>query len=138
MSMSISSTDDGPMHQMNTTPLIDVLLVLLIMFIHHPGADPCSEDGSAHGRRVRFRPRSGSEPHHHRPAWRHSLERRRRGSDDAAPLSRYGGTYGHRTRVGDHARPQARYAVVDAVLADIKGSGAKNLGFVGNESYARF
>ncbi|MEP7246681.1 MAG: biopolymer transporter ExbD [Gammaproteobacteria bacterium] len=34
MSMSVGSTsDDAPMCDMNTTPLIDVMLVLLIMFI---------------------------------------------------------------------------------------------------------
>src|SRR5688572_13418420 len=33
MAMSISSGDGDPMVDMNTTPLIDVMLVLLIMFI---------------------------------------------------------------------------------------------------------
>jgi len=33
MAMSISSRDGDPMVDMNTTPLIDVMLVLLIMFI---------------------------------------------------------------------------------------------------------
>ena len=33
MAMSISSRDSDPMVDMNTTPLIDVMLVLLIMFI---------------------------------------------------------------------------------------------------------
>ena len=34
MAMSISATDDsGPIADMNTTPLVDVMLVLLILFI---------------------------------------------------------------------------------------------------------
>jgi biopolymer transport protein ExbD len=33
MSMSIGGNDDGPLFEINTTPLIDVLLVLLIMLI---------------------------------------------------------------------------------------------------------
>ncbi|OYT83747.1 MAG: biopolymer transporter ExbD, partial [Burkholderiales bacterium PBB6] len=33
MSMSVGSSDDDMMVEMNTTPLIDVMLVLLIMFI---------------------------------------------------------------------------------------------------------
>jgi biopolymer transport protein ExbD len=33
MAMSISTGDGDPMAEMNTTPLIDVMLVLLIMFI---------------------------------------------------------------------------------------------------------
>ena len=33
MSMSGGSDDGSPMMEMNTTPLIDVMLVLLIMFI---------------------------------------------------------------------------------------------------------
>lgn len=33
MSMSVGGSEDGAMVEMNTTPLIDVMLVLLIMFI---------------------------------------------------------------------------------------------------------
>lgn len=33
MGMSVGSADDGPMIEMNTTPLIDVLLVLIVMLI---------------------------------------------------------------------------------------------------------
>ena len=33
MAMGGGKEDDGPMMEMNMTPLIDVLLVLLIMFI---------------------------------------------------------------------------------------------------------
>ena len=33
MAMSVGTADDGPMLEINTTPLIDVLLVLLIMLI---------------------------------------------------------------------------------------------------------
>src|SRR5215210_8865051 len=33
MAMSTASSDDEPMMDINTTPLIDVMLVLLIMFI---------------------------------------------------------------------------------------------------------
>lgn len=33
MTMSMGTTADGPMTEINTTPLIDVMLVLLIMLI---------------------------------------------------------------------------------------------------------
>lgn len=33
MSMNVGASDDGPLLEINTTPLIDVLLVLLIMLI---------------------------------------------------------------------------------------------------------
>jgi biopolymer transport protein ExbD len=138
MAMAISaSQSDSPMGEMNTTPLIDVMLVLLIMFIitlplqtHAVNIDLPAEgppevikplqnnvqvtaEGAVlwNGNAVSFATLATQ------------LERTRALSPQ--PELRF------------EPEPQARYALVDSTLAVIKRSGVGGFGFVGNERYAR-
>ena len=130
-----ASAADTPMGEMNTTPLIDVMLVLLIMFIitlpiqtdavnidlpqtgvAGPERDKNSVAVTAqgavlwNGTPISFANLSSQ------------LERTRLMSPQ--PELRF------------EPDPQARYALVDQTLAVIKRSGIDGMGFVGNENYA--
>lgn len=138
MAMAIpASAADAPMGEMNTTPLIDVMLVLLIMFIitlpiqthavkidlPSPGPDlgiqrdknsvAVTADGAVlwNGTPVSFANLSTQ------------LERTRMMTPQ--PELRF------------EPDAQARYALVDSTLAVIKRSGVGGFGFVGNERYVQ-
>jgi len=138
--MAISGgTEDGePMMEMNTTPLIDVMLVLLIMFIitlpiptHAVKVDLPQNDPNRQQQLV--------EPDKNKI------------SIDAAGVVSWNGTpvddltlrqFLDQTTQLDpepelHFQPDAnaRYEVVDRILAVVKRSGVSKLGFIGNEQY---
>ena len=136
MAMSGGKEDDGPMMEMNMTPLIDVLLVLLIMFI-------ITIPIQTHAVKLDVPTCAGC------PA--------PNGVKNEVVIARTGAILWNGTNVGEdglryelsltarmrpapelHLRPdaQARYEIVDKVLADIKRSGVTKFGFVGNEAYA--
>ena len=137
MSMS-GGTDDGePMMEMNTTPLIDVMLVLLIMFI-------ITIPIQTHAVKVDLPVNSQNQPN---PvdAQKNKL------LIDASGVVLWNGTpvddltlreYLDTTKAMNpepelHFQPdaQAKYEKVDQVLAVIKRSGVSKLGFIGNEMY---
>ncbi|HEX7871816.1 MAG TPA: biopolymer transporter ExbD [Sphingobium sp.] len=141
MSMPAASShaDPLPLQEMNITPLIDVMLVLLVMFIITiPMQTHAVKVDVARGDTRTFAP----DPV------------RNRITIDPAGVIRWNGAAMDRLtlrrtldrmvrmpmqptlELEPHA--QARYVTVDSVLSDIKRSGAKNMGFVGNEHYARF
>jgi len=129
------------MGEMNTTPLIDVMLVLLIMFIitipiqtHSIGVDlPTTPDPAA---TVPVNPVKN------------------RLTVDAAGAIRWNGIAVDRLTLRQYlaaslrlpAEPElqfqpdadARYVIVNEVLADVRRSGVTNMGFVGNEKFRDF
>ncbi|OWR00182.1 ExbD/TolR family protein [Sphingopyxis witflariensis] len=139
MSMAVGDRDDNePMMDMNTTPLIDVMLVLLIMFIitipvqtHAvkidlpvPNENPSNVDPQKN--KVMIDP-AGTITWNGTPV-------------DLAQLA----TYLEQTKalpvepeLQVQPDPYARYYIVDNVMAVVKRSGVGKLGFVGNEQYAR-
>ena len=141
MSMSTGQEDGEPIMEMNTTPLIDVMLVLIIMFIitipiqthavkinlpvNNPNPPP-----------VTIKPdfNSVSVDTSSRVTWNGSPV-------DLVTLR----TYLDQTKAMTpepelHIQPDpyARYAKVDEMLAVVKRSNVTKVGFVGNEQYATF
>ena len=139
MAMSGGRDDGSPMMDMNTTPLIDVMLVLLIMFIitippqtHAVKVDLPINDPNAVKPPVEpekntvFIDPMGSVTWNGNPV-------------DMVTLRQYlDQTKGMTPEPELHFQPhpQARFDKVDQVLAVIKRSGIAKLGFVGNEQYA--
>ena len=139
MSMSVGERDDNePMMDMNTTPLIDVMLVLLIMFIitipvqtHAVKIDlPVPTDSQSNvdpeKNKVMIDP-AGTITWNGTPV-------------DLAQLAQYleqTKALPVEPELQVQPDPYARYIVVDNVMAVIKRSGVGKLGFVGNEQYAR-
>ncbi|NTS64276.1 biopolymer transporter ExbD [Sphingomonas sp. HHU CXW] len=138
MAMSAGSDDGEPMMEMNTTPLIDVMLVLLIMFIitlpiptHAVKVDLPVNDPNAVKPPV--------DPIKNKIAI------------DAAGLVTWNGAPVDETTLRQYLDTSAnikpepelqfqpdrnsRYEVVDKTLATIKRSAVTKLGFVGNEQY---
>jgi biopolymer transport protein ExbD len=132
---------DTPMSEMNTTPLIDVMLVLLIMFII---TIPIQTHSVAIDLPQAQPDRTLPKPD---PI-------KNRVTIDATGVIRWNGAAVDRLTLRRYlaaslrlpVEPElqfqpdaaARYVIVDEVLADIRRSGVENLGFVGNERYAAF
>lgn len=139
MSMAVGDRDENePMMDMNTTPLIDVMLVLLIMFII---TIPVQTHAVKIDLPVPTDSQSNVDPEKNKvmidPAgtitWNGSPV-------DLAQLAQYleqTKALPVEPELQVQPDPYARYIVVDRVLAVIKRSGVGKLGFVGNEQYAR-
>ena len=125
-----------PMSEMNTTPLIDVMLVLLIMFI-------ITVPVQSH--QVKMDLPNGDPPPVKIERLKNDLTLSAAGqlSWNASPISdeQLAATLGAVARYEDqpevHFRPDAaaRYQRVDQVLGIAAKSGAERFGFVGNERY---
>jgi biopolymer transport protein ExbD len=138
MAMSAGKDDGEPMMEMNTTPLIDVMLVLLIMLI-------VTIPPQSHAVKVDLPQNTGPQtPPPVEP------------TKNKITIEPDGQTYWNGSPVDDvtlrqyldaslqitpepelhfQPNPQARYERVDEVLAIIKRSAVTKLGFVGNEQY---
>ena len=139
MSMAVGERDENePMMDMNTTPLIDVMLVLLIMFIitipvqtHAVKIDlPIPTDSQSNvdpeKNKVMIDP-AGTITWNGSPV-------------DLAQLAQFleqTKALPVEPELQVQPDPYARYIVVDRVMAVVKRSGVGKLGFVGNEQYAR-
>jgi len=135
MTRVLAAADQEPIIDMNTTPLIDVMLVLLIMFIitipiqthavklDVPTCTKCRAPDAIKNEVVITR--TGAI------LWN--------GQDVGENGLRYELAMVRRMNPAPelHLRPDAesRYEVVDRVLADIKRADIKKFGFVGNEAY---
>lgn len=138
MARSIAVPEPRPIIEMNTTPLIDVLLVLLVMFIitipiqthavklDLPACATCPAPNATKNEVVITKAGAilwnGQAVGEDGLRYELALTRRMRPSPEL------------------HLRPEAeaRYEVVDRVLADIKRADIKKFGFVGNEVYAHW
>ena len=138
MAMSGGSDDGDPMMDMNMTPLIDVLLVLLIMFI-------ITIPIQTHAVKVDL---PVNDPRQQKPPI--DPEKNKVSIDPAGVISWNGApvdevtlrqyldtTAGMNPEPELHFQPDpaAKYEVVDRTLAVIKRSSVSKLGFIGNEQY---
>jgi biopolymer transport protein ExbD len=142
MAMSTGGAEGEPMMDINTTPLIDVMLVLLIMFIitipiqthavkldlpvdsqdqtNPPPIDPVKNKITIDQAGTVF--------------WNGAPV-------DAVTLRQYLDITTTMTPTPElhlQPHPEARYEVVDEVLAITKRANVTAMGFVGNEAYATF
>lgn len=134
--MAIARREAQPMLELNLTPLIDVLLVLIIMFIitipiqSHavkldlPTGTPLPSDGQ---KNVLTIAADGVV------RWNGVA------ADDATLMSTLRASQAMVPQPELHLRPDAmaRYARVDEVLAMTKRAAITRMGFVGNENYQR-
>jgi biopolymer transport protein ExbD len=138
MAMSGGKEDGSPMMEMNMTPLIDVLLVLLIMFI-------ITIPIQTHAVKVDLPVNSPNQPLNPVDPQKNKI------SIDPAGVIAWNGSPVDEVTLRQYLDqsagmtpepelhfqpdPQARYEVVDRTLAVIKRSAITKLGFIGNEQY---
>jgi biopolymer transport protein ExbD len=140
MAMSGGKDDGSPMMEMNTTPLIDVMLVLLIMFI-------ITIPIQTHAVKIDL-PQSAPPSDNVVDPVKNKVAIDAGGviSWNGAPIDlltlRQYLQQSLRLPVEPELQfqpnAQTRYVVVDEVLAEIKRAGVTKLGFVGNEQYSSF
>ena len=141
MAMSGGKDDGSPMMEMNTTPLIDVMLVLLIMFIitipvatHSVDIDLPAPNPNP--------PPDMVEPIKNKIVLTPSNEILWNGNaiDDSTLVSLLNETKTINPEPELQFEPdqQASYDLSIRVLNIIKGSGVTKFGFVGNEKYREF
>jgi biopolymer transport protein ExbD len=138
MAMSVGNKEeDAPMGEMNTTPLIDVMLVLLIMFI-------ITIPPQTHAVKLDLPP-PNPNPSNVDPVF------------NQIDIDFLGNLYWNKTEVNlatlqgylkqaaalpeqpelrMRPEPEARYELVDQVMASAQRAGIEKMGFVGNEAYA--
>ena len=136
--MQLAIRDPQPMMEMNTTPLIDVLLVLLIMFIITipSQTDAVKIDLPGAPQRIERNPVTNllTIDADGTARWNGAA------ASDRDLLATLNATQAMEPRPELHLQPnaQARYERVDAVLALTKRANVTAMGFVGNEAYGRF
>jgi biopolymer transport protein ExbD len=137
MAMSGGRDDGEPMMEMNTTPLIDVMLVLLIMFI-------ITIPVQTHAVKVDL-PTNSNNPAPVVEPQKNKLYIDANGNvfwnsvqiDDVTLRQYLDASLQQDPEPELHFQPDpnARYDVVDRVLAIVKRANVTKLGFVGNEQY---
>jgi biopolymer transport protein ExbD len=136
---AFAAIPDAPIANLNTTPLIDVMLVLLIMFI-------LTVPIATHSVKMRLPvgtpPASRDAPSVHRLALDESGRLYWDGAAIAeaelpARLDGLMATHPDDGVVELQAEGGTRYEAFDRVLATVKRAGIERLGFVGNERFVR-
>ena len=141
MAMSGGSDDGAPMMEMNMTPLIDVLLVLLIMFIitipvatHSididlpvPDPNPPADTVDPIKNKIVLTPTN-------QILWNGSAISDNQLVANLQQTMRFA----VEPELQFEPEPNASYQLSSQVLAIIKGSGVTKFGFVGNEKYRVF
>ncbi len=137
MAMSAGKDDGEPMMEMNTTPLIDVMLVLLIMLI--VTIPPQSHAVKVDLPQNTEQPAPPVEPQKNKITIEPDGRIYWNGSEiNDVTLRQYLDASLQITPEPElhfQPNPQARYERVDEVLAIVKRSAVTKLGFVGNEQY---
>ena len=136
----MTAAAEAPLSDMNTTPLIDVLLVLLIMFIitiplqtHSvkldlpSGRPPVSVIVNPAKNKITVDP-SGTVRWNGKPTGLAELRQALELTKSLDPVP----------ELHLQPHPEARYAVVNEVLAITKRANVEAMGFVGNEAYRDF
>nr|WP_137677550.1 biopolymer transporter ExbD [Parerythrobacter lutipelagi] len=143
MALTNSALTGEPMGELNTTPLIDVMLVLLVMFIitipvatHSIDVDlpvPCGADCDPLPKPDRVQNKIVIDSTD-RILWNGTAV------DEAQLSSLLSATLYLPTEPELQFEPEANasYALAVRTLRTIKASGATNFGFVGNEKYRQF
>ena len=140
MAMSGGKDDGSPMMEMNTTPLIDVMLVLLIMFI-------ITIPVATHAVNVDLPTPSNNPPNDIHPdknkvtilandvvQWNGApVDQAQLETDLQATMK-----LNPQPELQFEPDPQAGYQTAAVVLKTIKGTGVTKFGFVHNELYASF
>ncbi|MET0308012.1 MAG: biopolymer transporter ExbD [Sphingomonas sp.] len=137
MSISGGQEDGQPMMDLNTTPLIDVMLVLLIMFIitipiqTHAVKVDLPQNSPQNATPVEPEKNKLYIDAEGRVFW-NSVQ-----IDDVTLRQYLDASLQRDPEPELHFQPdpQARYDVVDRVLAIVKRANVTKLGFVGNEQY---
>lgn len=131
------ASSDRPMGEMNTTPLIDVMLVLLVMFIitvpiqtHSVKVDLPVHTDVTEPDPVKNKITIDAN---NVLAWNGQRVDQRR----LAVLLTATKAYPVQPELQFQPDPLARYIVVDETLATIKRAEVRNLGFIGNEHYTK-
>jgi biopolymer transport protein ExbD len=138
--MSMASAEGEPMMDINTTPLIDVMLVLLIMFI-------ITSPIQTHAVKLDLPQNTNSAPPPIEPV-KNKVVITAAGQVlwngapiDLLTLRQYLDLTQQMNPIPElHLQPEAtaRYELVDEVLAVTKRAHVEKMGFVGNEAYANF
>ncbi|HEX7930665.1 MAG TPA: biopolymer transporter ExbD [Sphingomicrobium sp.] len=138
MAMAIASTDRQPMAEMNTTPLIDVMLVLLIMFIitipvatNSIEVDVGGNTSSVHVETVRNKVAVTSDD---RVLWNGQAV----DIGQLAALLKQTRALPIEPELQFEPQAQASYALAARITQVIKASGVTKFGFVGNDRYETF
>ena len=140
MQTTSNNTDGEPMMEMNTTPLIDVMLVLIIMLI-------ITIPPQTHAVKLDLPQNSSSTPPPIDPVKNKIVV-------TANGTTLWNGTPVNLTQLRQYLditqqmnpepelhlqpEPNARYETVDEVLVVTKRANVSKLGFVGNEAYGNF
>lgn len=141
MSMSVGGGEDEPMMEMNTTPLIDVMLVLLIMFIitipvathainiDLPSPQPVTPDVPIERQKNKLVIMPNSDI-----LWNGASIN----TGQLVTLLQATLAIKPEPELQFQPDPQAPYETSANVLNIIKGSGVTAFGFVGNEQFSEF